>query len=102
MSWCGYLSTLRSQIQIAKVGLVRKENVMKELNRREFLGKSAGGLATGLTAANSWAQTTPDTETFSIATLRPLRKTYRAAAIGSTGHGNFGHGLDKAFRCRRT
>jgi len=26
-----------------------------------------------------------------------LTKTYRAAAIGSTGHGDFGHGLDKVF-----
>jgi predicted dehydrogenase len=26
-----------------------------------------------------------------------LKKTYRAAAIGSTGHGDFGHGLDRAL-----
>ena len=71
---------------------------MKELNRREFLDKSACGLAIGFTAANSMAQVMSDIETASIATPRPLRKTYRAAAIGSTGHGNFGHGLDKAFR----
>jgi len=61
---------------------------MTELKRRSFLEKSAGSLALGLVAADSPAQTAQ----------RPLRKTYRAAAIGSTGHGNFGHGLDKAFR----
>ena len=71
---------------------------MKVLNRREFLGISGGGLAIGLTDANSLAQAISDIETASSATLRPLRKTYRAAAIGSTGRGNFGHGLDKAFR----
>lgn len=27
-----------------------------------------------------------------------MSKTYRAAAIGSTGHGNYGHGLDSVFR----
>lgn len=27
-----------------------------------------------------------------------MRKTYRAAAIGSTGRGNYGHGLDSVFR----
>jgi len=27
----------------------------------------------------------------------PLKRTYRAAAIGSTGHGDFGHGIDLAL-----
>jgi predicted dehydrogenase len=41
----------------------------------------------------SWAQE----QLGEIKTQPTLTKKYRAAAIGSTGHGDFGHGLDRAL-----
>ncbi len=56
---------------------------MQRRGRRQFL--RLGGSAIGLAAAESrgWM-------------ARPGRK-YRVAVIGSTGRGNYGHGLDTAF-----
>jgi predicted dehydrogenase len=38
-----------------------------------------------------------DEQAVALKAQPPLKKTYRAAAIGSTGRGDFGHGIDLAF-----
>ena len=58
----------------------------KRLNRRQFLGNStAAGL--GITMGTLARQSQAGEKT----------KTYRVGVIGSTGHGNYGHGLDTAW-----
>jgi predicted dehydrogenase len=68
------------------------------LNRRSFLettcvGASVAALLVATDSAVSAEKPTPTTSK----PLTPLKKTYRAAAIGSTGHGDFGHGIDLAL-----
>ena len=67
------------------------------LDRRSFLEASCAGIsiAAMLAAADVHAQS--DEVTVNPTPRSPLKKTYRAAAIGSTGHGDFGHGLDVAL-----
>ena len=55
------------------------------ISRREFVGM------TGLAAATALSG---DMEGAGIGPV----KTYRAAVIGRTGRGNYGHGLDLAFQ----
>ncbi len=70
---------------------------VKEFNRRALLKHS--GLAVASTAMLGVSS---DRELFAApsssdsAERQPLKKTYRAAAIGSTGHGGFGHHMDQA------
>lgn len=56
------------------------------MNRREFLRHSAGFAAVSFTTARA-------AEAVSARSARPMK----AAVIGHTGHGNFGHGLDAIF-----
>lgn len=72
---------------------------MSGFSRREFLTVSVAG---GSLAALSTKTATGQFQTLNMPSLyteisKPLSKNYRAAAIGWTGHGNFGHGLDKVF-----
>jgi len=74
------------------------------MNRREFLidfGLGASGAlawcGSNQTIAAGKTLTERSIEPPLQMTNEPLQRTYRAAAIGSTGHGNFGHGLDKVF-----
>jgi len=71
---------------------------MRKIGRRKFLERSGQLLASAqaLYAAES-ALAKPVVRSVSSPTV-PLKKTYRAAAIGSTGHGGFGHRLDLVFR----
>jgi len=67
---------------------------MQKLVRRKFLKHSGQALASvsALYAAQSLGA---ETAAGSSSTPNlPLKKTYRAAAIGSTGRGNFGHRMD--------
>ena len=66
------------------------------VNRRTFLEASplAFSIAALLTAESTSRADDPATPPVP---LLPLTKTYRAAAIGSTGNGDFGHGLDTAL-----
>ena len=67
---------------------------MTPIDRRSFLKGAALG-----TAGYAFAGRTSSQPASQIAlNSRPLKRTYRAAAIGSTGRGNFGHGLDVVFR----
>ncbi|MEX2171491.1 MAG: Gfo/Idh/MocA family oxidoreductase [Pirellulales bacterium] len=71
---------------------------MNNFDRRAFLEKSCVGASlTALLAAVE----RPLRAEGSAVLAKPqaaLKKTYRAAAIGSTGHGDFGHGMDLALR----
>src|SRR5215831_5095700 len=63
-------------------------NMLRTMTRRQFLGAtlgSTGAVAIGLRAAES--------------TATPERK-FRAAIIGDTGHGNYGHEHDLIFNGR--
>lgn len=68
---------------------------MSGFRRREFLGwcglAGASMLGRGVARASF-----PDYVSVGK-TPSPLSRTYRAAAIGSTGRGDFGHGLDRVF-----
>jgi predicted dehydrogenase len=69
---------------------------MSKFDRRAFLQKSCVGASlTALAAVTEPRIQAEEPKTSTIA--RGLRKTYRAAAIGSTGHGDFGHGMDLAL-----
>lgn len=56
------------------------------MNRREFLRHSAGFAAVSFTAIRT-------AEAVGATSARPMK----AAVIGHTGHGNFGHGLEAIF-----
>jgi predicted dehydrogenase len=67
------------------------------IDRRSFLGRSCAGVSLAAFWAASERFARADEQTASPNPRTPLEKTYRAAAIGSTGHGDFGHGLDVAL-----
>jgi predicted dehydrogenase len=67
---------------------------MQKIDRRTFLEKSQIVLAGSATLA----AVTPAVARAAPKILRPLKKVYRAAAIGSTGHGGFGHQMDRALQ----
>jgi len=63
---------------------------MNQTDRRTFLRATAlGTFATGLSTSRSLAQD---------GQREKVRQQYRVAVIGSTGRGNYGHGLDSAFQ----
>ena len=67
---------------------------MSGLTRRAFVANTCfGAAASGLTPANPATALASDLPKAG----RPLKRTHRAAAIGSTGRGGFGHGLDRVF-----
>jgi predicted dehydrogenase len=75
---------------------------MDTFTRRNFFRRSALGITAAINAAsNSTAAEFLSGSEISLpdirSNLKPLKKTYRAAAIGFTDHGNFGHGLDRMF-----
>jgi predicted dehydrogenase len=67
------------------------------LDRRSFLERTLTGLSTAALVAAADASARADESEVRDSVRAPLSKTYRAAAIGSTGHGDFGHGLDRAL-----
>jgi len=72
---------------------------MQQYNRRSFL-KHAGCTATAATTLGNFvpeiSQARPPANLTAIQ-RKPLQKNYRAAVIGSTGHGNYGHHMDGAL-----
>ena len=74
-----------------------------KLNRRQFLSSAtASSISLATFPTNNQSQASETSDFFpkpqSISDVqKPLSRTYRAAAIGSTGNGNFGHGLDRMF-----
>lgn len=70
---------------------------MNTIDRRSFLGRSFVGISTAAFFAGNDSPAQAEESNVRANTLAPLSKTYRAAAIGSTGHGDFGHGLDRAL-----
>jgi len=63
---------------------------MNQTDRRTILRAAAWGIfATGLSTSTSMAQDLKKEKG---------RRPYRVAVIGSTGRGNYGHGLDSAFQ----
>jgi predicted dehydrogenase len=67
------------------------------IDRRSFLGRSLAGMSTAAFFAGTDSSARAEESEVRANILAPLSKTYRAAAIGSTGHGDFGHGLDRAL-----
>jgi predicted dehydrogenase len=67
------------------------------IDRRSFLGRSCAGISTAALLAGIDYPAHAEESAFRDSDHAPLSKTYRAAAIGSTGHGDFGHGLDGAL-----
>jgi len=69
---------------------------MRTVDRRAFLETSPVGLSIAALLAAE-----PPCRAVELAAnpkpQSPLKKTYRAAAIGSTGHGDFSHGIDLAL-----
>lgn len=71
---------------------------MGHLNRRSFLTRAAAGVSTlALATAANLAVLEAEESKPSALSFPPLKKKYRAAAVGSTGHGDFGHGIDLAL-----
>ena len=76
---------------------------MFNINRRHFLKYVGCGTAGAMTIHGIGAhakEQNPESQPTPIKVKLEkisLKNTYRAAAIGSTGHGNFGHGLDRMF-----
>ncbi len=70
---------------------------MRTIDRRSFLENSCVGAS--LTAFLAMADTAARAQEQPglLKPQPPLKKKYRAAAIGSTGRGDFGHGLDTAL-----
>lgn len=67
-------------------------------NRRSFLTQTAAGFsAAALASAFNFAALGADGTQSSAVQLPTLKKKYRAAAIGSTGRGDFGHDIDLAL-----
>jgi predicted dehydrogenase len=70
---------------------------MRLLHRRKFLQQSCASASLmgclQFTVANTAAALGPAVSSG----RQKLKRTYRAAAIGSTHHGEFGHGLDRAL-----
>ena len=69
---------------------------MLDFSRRTFL-ENAGRTMVGAALAPAIATTSLANNFLDVDSKRPLNKTYRCAAIGSTGNGGFGHGLDRVF-----
>ena len=70
---------------------------MQTIDRRSFLENSGLGISIAALLAAADLPALADEAKASAEPQPPLKKTYRAAAIGSTGHGDFGHGLDIAL-----
>jgi predicted dehydrogenase len=66
---------------------------MKKIDRRTFLEKSQFMLA----SSAALGAVAPRVVKAASTKASPLKKNYRAAAIGSTGHGGFGHQMDRAL-----
>jgi predicted dehydrogenase len=66
------------------------------IDRRSFLEVSGMSVAALLGDASATIQAAG--KDASTGSPQRLKKTYRAAAIGSTGQGDFGHGLDLALK----
>ena len=74
---------------------------MSNLKRRQFVSNSLKGLSTVPLFSAALAQRSAsffETPKLFSQFSKPLKKSYKAAAIGSTGNGNFGHGLDRVFK----
>jgi len=71
---------------------------MPGMTRRMFLKNSTDLTIAGAGLASTSAATAAASNFPKADSETPLKKTYRCAAIGSTGHGGFGHGLDRVFR----
>ena len=70
---------------------------MDTIDRRSFLEHSCVGASlTAFLAMADMAARAQEQAGF-LKPQPPLKKKYRAAAIGSTGRGDFGHGLDTAL-----
>jgi predicted dehydrogenase len=67
------------------------------MDRRLFLERTLAGISTAAVVAAADPTARADESDVRNSSRVPLSKTYRAAAIGSTGHGDFGHGLDRAL-----
>lgn len=70
---------------------------MPILNRRSFLETSCVSASVATLLGVTSAPARADEITVKLTPQSPLKKTYRAAAIGSTGRGDFGHGIDLAL-----
>lgn len=70
---------------------------MDTFDRRGFLEKSCVGASIAALLAAADQPVRAEDVKLPAAPLPAIKKTYRAAAIGSTGHGDFGHGLDRAL-----
>ena len=76
---------------------VRKpEAHVHTIDRRTFFGSSCAGISIATFFMADRPAGADELRDFGKP-QSPLKKTYRAAAIGSTGHGDFGHGLDVAL-----
>jgi predicted dehydrogenase len=74
---------------------------MPSIKRRQFLSnqlKSLSAIPFLSTAFANQSTRVFKTPTFFSENSKAPKKTYKAAAIGSTGNGNFGHGLDIVFK----
>ncbi len=67
------------------------------INRRAFLEKACIGSSLAALSAVGELPGFAQAPQFGDTKLPALKKKYRAAAIGSTGHGDFGHGLDRTL-----
>lgn len=70
---------------------------MHTIDRRSFLENSCVGVSIAAFSASADRPARAEELKFLVEPRPPLKGTYRAAAIGSTGHGDFGHGLDYAL-----
>ena len=70
---------------------------MNTIDRRSFLERSFAGISTAAFFVGTDSPARAEESEIRANTFAPLSKTYRAAAIGSTGHGDFGHGLDRTL-----
>jgi predicted dehydrogenase len=71
---------------------------MHTIDRRSFLETCCVSAATAASSLTLSGRTARSQELNGIAKPRPpLKKRYRAAAIGSTGRGDFGHAVDLAL-----
>lgn len=70
---------------------------MADISRRAFLEKAGVGASLATLAATGTAAIAEEAAKPSALTLPTLKKKYRAAIIGSTGHGDYGHEIDHAL-----
>jgi len=68
-----------------------------DANRRQLLKRAGMGLAgVAFGSVNGWGANRQDAK--GSVGIKQGQKTYRAAIIGRTGHGDYGHGFDVIFR----